>query len=323
MAELLGIDVSEYEVDLDWQKIKAAGIRFAIIRGGYGRYAVDPQFYHNMQGAAENGIPVGVYWFSYALDTEGARQEARKCLSLLGDYDIRLPIFYDFEYDTVRYAAEQGVTLGRAQYNAFASAFLEEVEAAGYRGGIYYNLDYYRTMVDLSVLGRYVQWYAQYAERPDITDYAIWQYSSSGTIPGINARFDMNLLKDTSLLEPEKTGWQEIGGKWYYYDEEGNMMTDQWQQDNGNWYYLGSDGAMVTNAQIYLDNQGRMVPRDSSKVYRSLRDVDDPLFRQTLDKIIALGYLKGQSGSGEDLVINLTEDSVRLLVVLDRTGVFD
>lgn len=346
MAEILGIDVSEFQGKLDWQKIKAAGVRFAIIRGGYGRYAVDGQFYNNIQGAINNGIPVGVYWFSYALCADGAREEAQKCLSLLSNYDIQLPVFYDFEYDTVRYAAQQGITLGRTQFNEFALAFLNEVESRGYRGGIYYNLDYYRTMVDTSLLGQFVQWYAQYAAAPDIQNYAIWQFSSTGLIPGISVRFDMDLLKDASLLDPEKpkTGWQKndkgwwyvredgtyptaqwekIGSDWYYFDKEGYMMANQWQQESGNWYYLGADGAMVTNSQIYLDASGKMVPMEGAKVYHLLRDVVDPLYLMTLEKLIALGVLKGRGGSGEDLILDLTEDSVRLLVMLDRAGTFE
>ena len=324
MADIIGIDVSEFQGQLDWQKIKSAGIRFAIIRGGYGQNAVDSQFYNNIQGALANGIPVGVYWFSYALDAEDARQEAQKCLSLLKDYHVQLPIFYDFEYDTIRYAAEQGVTLGKTQYNQFALAFLTEVEAAGYTGGIYFNLDYYYTLVDFSLLGGFARWYAQYASKPDISDYDIWQCSGSGTISGVSGQFDMDLLKNTSLLDPDDTitGWIKRGDNWYYYNEEGTMVENQWQQDNGNWYYLGADGAMVTNKQLYLDDQGKMVPMAGSAYYHLLRNVTDPLYRQTLDKLISQGVLKGRGGSGEDLILDLTEDSVRLLVMLDRAEMF-
>lgn len=324
MADIIGIDVSEFQGRLDWQKIKSAGIRFAIIRGGYGQSTVDSQFYNNIRGALDNGIAVGVYWFSYALNAGDARQEAQMCVSLLKNFHVQLPIFYDFEYDTIRYAAEQGVTLGRTQYNQFALAFLTEVQKNGYKGGIYFNLDYYYTMVDFSLLGGFVRWYAQYAAAPSISDYDIWQYSGSGTIDGISGPFDMNLLKDTALLDPDDTatGWVQRNGIWYYYNEEGIMATNQWQLDNGNWYYLGEDGAMVTNRQIYLNEQGKMVPMASSAYYHLLSDVTDPLYRQTLEKLINQGILKGRGGSGENLILDLTEDSVRLLVMLDRAETF-
>lgn len=134
MADILGIDVSEFQGTLDWSKIKAAGIRFAIIRGGYGRYAVDGQFENNIRGAIENGIPVGVYWFSYALCAEGAREEARKCLSLLTPYRIQLPVFYDFEYDTVRYAGVSGDHPGTDPVQRICSGIFKRSGGPGLQG---------------------------------------------------------------------------------------------------------------------------------------------------------------------------------------------
>lgn len=141
---IYGIDVSEHNGTLNWAKIKASGVKFAIIRTGYGKSYTDSQFTANMKGALTQGIPVGVYHFSYALDTAGARKEAEFVLSLLAPYKdkITLPVFFDFEYDSVNYAAKQGVTLGRQAFNDHAVAFLEVVKAAGYKPGIYYNLDY-------------------------------------------------------------------------------------------------------------------------------------------------------------------------------------
>ena len=99
MANIIGIDVSYANGTIDWSKVKAAGISFAIIRGGYGRYQVDSQFENNITGALAQGIPVGIYWFSYALDVAGAKAEAQKCLETIRGYDVKLPIFFDFEYD--------------------------------------------------------------------------------------------------------------------------------------------------------------------------------------------------------------------------------
>ena len=155
MSNIYGIDVSEHNGTLDWNRIKASGIRFAIIRSGYGVTHKDMQLENNLRGAIAADIPMGIYHFSYALTPDGAKKEAEFCLSLLQAYrnQISLPLFFDFEYDTVRYASEQGVTLGRAAFNDHAVAFLETVRSAGYTPGIYFNLDYKNRFVDSSRLG--------------------------------------------------------------------------------------------------------------------------------------------------------------------------
>jgi GH25 family lysozyme M1 (1,4-beta-N-acetylmuramidase) len=147
-----------------------------------------------MEGALKQGIPVGIYHFSYALSEAGAKNEAAFVIKLLEPYKakITLPVFFDFEYDTVSYAKKQGVTLGKTAFNAHAVAFLEAVKAAGYRPGVYYNLDYRKNMVDTSKLGSYVQWYAQYSSKASFTGYDIWQYSSSYQISGVSGKFDVN-----------------------------------------------------------------------------------------------------------------------------------
>lgn len=283
MRQPLGVDVSVHNGRLDWTKLKAVGVEFAIIRAGYGRYQVDNQFVNNITGAQRAGIPVGVYWFSYAISEDTARQEAEKCAATLSGYSIDLPVFFDFEYDSIRYAKEQGVAVGKAQYNAFAVAFLEEIRKKGYTPGIYYNLDFYRTMVDPAKLAGYTVWYAQYADSSAQEDWALWQYTSSGTLDGLSGSFDLNRMKDDSLLPaPEiKTGWQkdgtgwwyvypdgsypkakwaEIDSKWYYFGETGYMLKNQWLFSGGAWYFLGPDGAMLQNVPVVLDENGRMMP---------------------------------------------------------------
>lgn len=312
---LLGIDVSSHNGTLDWAAIKSAGVSFAILRAGYGRYQVDSQFYRNVQGASAQGIPVGVYWFSYALDESGAKAEAQKCLETLRDCDIALPVFFDFEYDTVRYAKDQGIALGRAAFNAHASAFCEVIRAAGHTPGVYYNLDYYRSMVDPAVLGSYVQWYAQYASSPSIGGWDLWQYTGSGTLAGVSGKFDCNYLKNEALLDlPSDWVWQE--GQWFYR-KGGLMLTGQWILDSGSSYYLSTDGTMVANRAVKIGADGRLVP--AGAWYETLRQVPQE-YRPHLDSLIARGILKGRSGSGEDLVLDLSEEAVRLLVVWNRSG---
>ena len=150
MSKIIGIDVSTHNGTLDWAALKKAGVAFAIIRTGYGTSHTDSEFARNMEGAIANGIPVGVYHFSYALDAAGAKREAEYVAKLLEPYKdkIALPVLFDFEYDTVSYAQKQGVTLGKTAFNAHAVAFCEAIKAAGYTPGVYYNLDYYTRMAD-------------------------------------------------------------------------------------------------------------------------------------------------------------------------------
>lgn len=349
MANIIGIDVSEHNGKLDWAKIKAAGIQFAIIRSGYGVSHTDAQFKNNMADALAQGIPVGIYHFSYALNEAGAKNEAAFVVSLLAPYKdkITLPVFFDFEYDTISYAAKQGVTLGKTAFNTHTVAFCEHIKAAGYVPGTYYNLDYFSRYVDKAKIGSYVQWYAQYASKASISDYDFWQYSSSLTISGNSGRFDVNVLKNTALLSgatpaaPKvkpgwqkndtgwwyvhedssytKLGWEKIDGKWYYFDENGYMVADKWAVGYTGSYYLGADGAMVTNKTLKVDADGRLVP--AGEYYYKLGDVP-AAYRDVLDKVIAKGIIAGRSGTGDDLVLDMSEDAVRLIVILSRSGVF-
>lgn len=342
MAKIIGIDVSEHNGALDWAAIKKAGIGFAIVRDGYGTSHTDTYFKRNIEGAIARGIPVGIYHFSYALSAAGAKAEAEYVLKLIQPYKdkITLPVFFDFEYDTVSYAKNQGVTLGKEAFNAHTVAFCETVRAAGYTPGVYYNLDYARRFVDKSRVGKYVQWFAQYASAPGISDYAIWQYSSSHTIPGISGRFDANYLEDESLLGEstkkytigwhlDKTGWwyadttssyyqnrwAKIKGKWYFFNEEGYMESSVWKLSGGDSYYLGSDGAMVTGQLVGLGSDGRLCPMEP---YYHLISELPSYYREKIDQLIADGKLAGKGGEGENLVLDLSESAVRVLIILNR-----
>ena len=188
---LKGIDVSQWQGNIDWQKVKGAGVQFAMLRAGYGRNNLDTKFHRNAQGAAAVGIPVGLYWFSYALNVEMARKEAQYAVELAKKYKITWPIAYDLEYDTVSYAAKNGITITKSLATQMAFAFCEEVKRLGYIPMVYTNLDYLNRYFDRSKLP-YDLWYAQYASKASIADKEIWQYTSSGSVSGIAGKVDMN-----------------------------------------------------------------------------------------------------------------------------------
>lgn len=292
MSNIIGIDVSEHNGKLDWAKIKAAGISFAIIRTGYGTSHVDNQFKNNMAGAIAQGIPIGVYHFSYALNATGAQNEAKYVLSLLEPYksNITLPVFFDFEYDTVSYAKKQGVTLGKTAFNSHTKAFCDVIKAAGYKAGTYYNLDYYNRYVDQSQLSGLTVWYAQYASKASISNYDIWQYSSSYKISGISANFDVNVLKTTSLLSgggyTGKTGWQKNSTGWWYVHTDGSYTTSNWEQIDGYWYYFDDKGYMVADkdveyeGKIYsFDSDGHVTVKDKNGTEED-EDMDVTRFKE-------------------------------------------
>lgn len=286
MSRIVGIDVSEWNEKLDWKKIKAPGIKFAIIRTGYGAGNVDKCWEHNIEGAISVGIPIGIYHFSYALNVEEVKKEAAFCLSLIKPYKdyITLPVYYDFEYDTVEKAKKKGVTLGKNEFNKHTVAFCEAIKAGGFTPGVYYNLDYYNNYCDMSKVGGYSQWYAQYSSTPSskVSGYDMWQYGSSGAIAGINCRFDMNYADESFLTKytnQYEEGWvlDDVGwwyryadgswpaGRWFYVDtwyyagDNGYIYQDKFvKHTDGYWYYLGSDGRMAANKSITIDDGGKI-----------------------------------------------------------------
>lgn len=246
---LKGIDVSHYQGAINWKKVKATGVQFAIIRAGYGKYAYqeDPCFTDNIEGAYNSGIPVGVYWYSYADTAAEARQEAEACLTVIKPYKdkISLPVFFDQEYEPAIKAASYQVR------TECCKAFISAVEAAGYRAGMYASKDWLDNRIDAGALpDSCTVWVAQYAGKCTYKGrYTIWQYTSDGSVDGIDGRVDLNEADD-DLIISTAGGWQKIAGKWYWY-EGGKPVTNCWRKVTGDsgvayWYYLGKGGVMQT-----------------------------------------------------------------------------
>ena len=198
-TKIKGIDISTWQGTPDFSKVKAAGVQFVIARAGYGQNNIDKQFRRNASECNRLGIPFGVYWFSYALNAEMARQEARYCLEAVKGYRLEYPIFFDLEYDTVRYAKQNGVTITKALATQMVKAFCSEIEAAGYYAANYMNNDYAKNMFDMAALKQFDVWYAWYNATINRSDAGLWQYSSSGKVNGISGNVDLDYaLKDST-----------------------------------------------------------------------------------------------------------------------------
>ena len=194
-----GIDISAWQGKVDFEKVKASGVEFVIIRAGFGGGTVDKKFKTYISECNRLGIPCGVYWFSYAYNTSLAVKEANSALKAVAPYKLDYPIFWDFEYDSINYAVKKGVVVTKKLASDMARAFMNTIRAAGYQTGNYTNLDFSKRYFDKDVLSDYDLWAARYVKSPvDIVNGAeLWQYSSKGKIPGINGNVDMDYsIKD-------------------------------------------------------------------------------------------------------------------------------
>ena len=261
-----GIDVSRHNGKLNWALLKQAGVEFAMIRTGYGRSYIDTEFHNNVTNATALGIPIGVYHFSYATNVEQAREEARHVLSIIKNYKITFPVFYDFEYDTVNYAKKQGITLGKKEFNEFAVAFLDIIEKAGYTGGMYYNLDYYNRFVDTSKVGKYVFWYAHYTTKPTLINFDLWQYTESGVLNGVQGTFDLNVMRpemwNKFVKQPTNNVVEQQKEEEEMTQEKFNEMMNNWietqasKETNASWSAAARNWA-EKNGYITGDDKGR------------------------------------------------------------------
>lgn len=194
----LGIDISEFQGEIDWQQVKEYGIEFVIIRVGYRAYGetgtlvLDAGFDNNMQGAIDAGLDVGVYFFSQAVSDEEAQEEAEYVLEKIAPYKINGPVVFDTEEIKAGEARTDGNSI--EQYTNNCIVFCETIKEAGYEPMIYTNMEWMAFMLDLERLNAYSFWYTDYHDEPQCPyDYDIWQYTENGVVPGIESNVNMNL----------------------------------------------------------------------------------------------------------------------------------
>ena len=202
--EIKGIDVSAWQSKIDWKTVADYGMGFAILRITEAGNVVDSQFENNLTGCNKYNIPVGVYKYSYAMTIAEIQREARKVVSTLNGRRIQFPVFLDLEYNNQR-------SIGAESLHKMADAFREIVEVAGYKFGIYCNVDWY-TNVICSHLRKYDFWIARYPANDNGTvverlrpDWGVgWQYSSKAVIPGISGKVDRNIFYKDYTEETKK-----------------------------------------------------------------------------------------------------------------------
>ena len=192
-----GIDVSNHQGTIDWNKVKAAGIDFAILKVGpvYGN--IDDSFEENATECERLGIPYGVYYYSYARSVKDANRDADRTLAWLGGHHPSLPVYYDLEDDYILEDSD----FSKDKLTQIAQTFCNRMEAVGFKAGIYANLNWFNNYLNSPSLSGYDHWVAQYNWRCDYAgSYSFWQYSSRGNVPGVNGPCDMSYCFNGSYL---------------------------------------------------------------------------------------------------------------------------
>ena len=189
----IGIDVSKWQGDIDFKKVKDAGATFVMIRVGSqqgveGEYILDPYFKQNIENALANDLKVGVYFYSYANSKKEAVKQADWVLDQIKDYEITLPIAFDWEC----YNSFNQMELSLFGLNEVAESFLEKVEDKGYDGMLYGSKNYLNSIWKYH---DYDVWLAHYTDQTDYdSHYVMWQLCQDGRIDGINTAVDINVL---------------------------------------------------------------------------------------------------------------------------------
>ncbi len=193
---VLGIDVSEFQLDIDWHQVRAAGVEFVMIRLGYrgsesGRLNEDSMAQIYYEGARAAGLKIGAYFFSQAINVNEAQAEAAFALDLIRDWELEMPLVYDWEY-----AGSDARTwdMTGEMLTDCTEAFCALVAQAGYTPMVYFNQHQATHLLDLPMMESYPLWLAMYDQEMTWPDkIQMWQYTCEGSVPGISVPVDLNL----------------------------------------------------------------------------------------------------------------------------------
>lgn len=204
-----GIDVSKHNGVIDWQSVKQFGkVDFCIIRAGYGKSISqkDAQFEQNYAGAKALGIPVGAYWYSYAITPAEAEAEARTFLQAIAGKTFEMPVYFDIE-------EKKALATGKNNVSAIVKAFCNVMEKAGYWCGVYASRAHVQSYFDNEVKNRYSLWLAEWGAKCNyIGEVGMWQKSENGRVIGISGNVDLDecyVDYPTVIKAAGKNGYQK------------------------------------------------------------------------------------------------------------------
>lgn len=295
VSKVYGIDVSYYQGNIDWKKVKNSGVEFVIIRVGYrgygsaGTLVEDPKFKTYLDGATKAGLKVGVYFYTQAITTAEAKAEAKFVLDRIKGYSLQMPVYYDIEsvdYDTGRL---DSAGLSKAQKTALCTAFCDTIIKSGYSAGVYANYTWLNYYIDGAGLGKkYPIWLAHYTSNTNYDQRMdMWQYSGSGTVSGISAYTDVNvwysgklplyvsdLISVANTSTSNKFAWNGAPDATGYEVYQGTSPSDPNKKkigDTKDTFFTNSNKSTGTMykymVRAYSDASGKRVYGDYSDVF--------------------------------------------------------
>lgn len=325
-----GVDVSAWQDNINWEKVKAAGIDFAIIRCGYsGNYTKydDSKWERNVSECERLGIPYGVYLYSYADSLSDADSEAKHVLRLLKGHTPQYPVYYDLE-------DSQTAKAGKSKITKIANRFCTIIEDNGYTAGIYANLNWWTTYLTDSSLDKYEKWVAQYYSKCNYNKtYRIWQCTSSGKVSGISGNVDLNFEFDLGDgFDPYKKhspqdikGWiKNSSGKYVLVRYNGQIVKSKWVTIKGKKYYANSSGVRTTGykkigSYYYLfDSNG--VLKTGDVIYKGKQYELGSSGKSTLYNVKTASYLNYRTGPSTKYKIKGMYKSSRTVSIIRESN---
>ena len=314
------IDVSTWNGNIDWNKVYKSGVRYAMIRSSFGvenPNQVDNKFVRNITNAQRAGVKCGIYHYSYAKSATEAKKEAEFCLKTIKGYKIDLPVAFDIEDSSQTH-------LGKDTLTSIVIAFCDRIKSAGYRPMLYCNPNWLCNYLHKDkLINKYDIWLANWGVSSPSYDCAIWQYSESGSVPGISGSVDMNwIYKDYTSTKPSTTkpvtkpsnvkktdysvkvtaqaGLNVRKGAGTNYNvitalKCGTVVSVS--KVSGNWGYVGKYGGWI--CLDYTAKVGTTSTVKSDKVYYTVKSGDTLSYiayryNTTVDKLVSLNNIKNR-----------------------------
>ena len=279
-AILRGIDVSAWQMDIDWSKVARSNVDFAFVRIAHGVTILDSKFRANMSGANAAGVPVGCYVYSIAKNAEDAIREAQLAIRMMKGYKVSYPVVFDMEDSSQ-------MSLGKKKITEIVIAFTDEIRRAGYYPMLYLNPNWYNYLYDMSKFTHLDLWLAWYGDKllPPFTAYrySVWQGTGGeeslgliptrgmidGIHPGLNVDIDIGFVDYTKIVTPRtgpvstyvpspvsRNGWYQENGKTYFYRNSAKVYGAQ--VINGSSYrFSNTDGSLYTDVLLYSSGTGK------------------------------------------------------------------